>query len=141
GVFALIAAVSVATAVAVRALLPVLEGSPSVPLRERFAVAADRRVLTVLAITVLSVVATMSVYIYIVPLLGLTTGLAGPTIGGLLLAYGLGAIVGNAWGGRATDRFGSMPTLLAAVGGFVVLVATLPWTEIGRAACRERGAG
>src|SRR5690606_9762117 len=89
GVFALIAAVSVATAIAVRALLPVLEGSPSVPLRERFAVAADRRVLTVLAITVLSVVATMSVYIYIVPLLGLTTGLAGPTIGGLLLAYGL----------------------------------------------------
>jgi len=128
GVFALIAAVSVATAVAVRALLPVLEGSPSVPLRERFAVAADRRVLTVLAITVLGVVATMSVYIYIVPLLGLTTGLAGPTIGGLLLAYGLGAIVGNAWGGRATDRFGSMPTLLATVGGFVVLVATLPWT-------------
>jgi DHA1 family purine base/nucleoside efflux pump-like MFS transporter len=128
GVFALVAAVSVATALAVRLQLPVMAGSPSVPLRERFAVAADRRVLLVLAITVFGVVATMCVYIYVVPLLTLTTGLAGSTIGALLLAYGLGAIVGNAWGGRATDRFGSIPTIFATMAGFIVMIATLPVT-------------
>ena len=128
GVFGVVAAISLVTALVVRTQLPVMAGSPPVPLRERFAVAADRRVLTLLAITVFGVVATMSVYIYVVPLLTVTTGLAGSTIGGLLLAYGLGAIVGNALGGRATDRFGSMPTLLVTLGGFIVMIATLPLT-------------
>ncbi|GAA5124773.1 MFS transporter [Pseudonocardia adelaidensis] len=128
GVFALVAAVSLVTALAVRMQLPLMAGSAAVALRERFAPAADRRVLTVLAITVFGVVATMSVYIYVVPLLTVTTGLAGSTIGGLLLAYGLGAIVGNAWGGRATDRFGSVPTLLATLAGFIIMIATLPLT-------------
>ncbi|TQM38731.1 MFS transporter [Pseudonocardia cypriaca] len=128
GVFAVVAAVSLVTALAVRMQLPMMAGSPTVALRERFAVAADRRVLTLLAITVFGVVATMSVYIYVVPLLTVTTGLAGSTIGGLLLAYGLGAIVGNAWGGRATDRFGSIPTLLATIAGFIIMIATLPLT-------------
>jgi predicted MFS family arabinose efflux permease len=128
GVFGVVAAVSLVTALVVRTQLPLMAGSPPIPLRERFAVAADRRVLTLLAITVFGVVATMSVYIYVVPLLTVTTGLAGSTIGGLLLAYGLGAIVGNALGGRATDRFGSMPTLLVTLGGFIVMIATLPLT-------------
>ncbi|MHA6629367.1 MFS transporter [Pseudonocardia sichuanensis] len=128
GVFGIVAAVSLAMAVAVRMRLPLMAGAPAVPLRERFAVAADRRVLMVLAVTVFGVVATMSVYIYVVPLLTVTTGLGASAIGGLLLAYGLGAIVGNAWGGRATDRFGSVPTLLAVVTGFVVMIATLPLT-------------
>jgi MFS transporter, DHA1 family, purine base/nucleoside efflux pump len=128
GVFGLVAAVSLVMAVAVRMRLPLMAGASAVPLRERFAVAADRRVLMVLAVTVFGVVATMSVYIYVVPLLTVTTGLGASAIGGLLLAYGLGAIVGNAWGGRATDRFGSVPTLLAVVTGFVVMIATLPLT-------------
>lgn len=127
-VFAIVAIVSVATALAVRWQLPYLAGSPTVPLRERFAVAADPRVLTMLAITVLGVVATMSVYIYVVPLLTVTTGLTGSAIGPLLLAYGVGAIVGNTWGGRSTDRFGSIPTLLATNVGFVIMIATLPLT-------------
>jgi len=128
GVFALVAAASLVTAVAVRMQLPLMAGSAAAGLRERFAVAADRRVLVVLAMTVFGVVATMSVYIYVVPLLTATTGLAGSTIGGLLLAYGVGAIVGNAWGGRATDRFGSVPTLLATMAGFIVMIVTLPLT-------------
>jgi predicted MFS family arabinose efflux permease len=128
GVFGLVAAVSLLMALAVRTYLPAMDGSPAVPLRERFAVAADRRVLTMLAITVVGVVATMSVYIYVVPLLTATAGLTSSTIGALLLVYGVGAFFGNAWGGRATDRFGSMPTLLTVMAGFVVMIATLPLT-------------
>jgi MFS transporter, DHA1 family, purine base/nucleoside efflux pump len=128
GVFGLVAAVGLLMAAAVRLFLPVMDGAPAVPLRERFAVAGDRRVLTVLAITVFGVVATMSVYIYVVPLLTATAGLSSSTIGALLLAYGLGAIVGNAWGGRATDRYGSMRTLFAVLAGFIVMISTLPLT-------------
>jgi MFS transporter, DHA1 family, purine base/nucleoside efflux pump len=91
-------------------------------------VGADWRVLTVLAITVLGVLGTMSVYIYVTPLLTAVAGLDGPTIGLLLLLYGVGAIIGNSWGGRAADRFGPLSTLFAVLAGFVVMIGTLPLT-------------
>jgi predicted MFS family arabinose efflux permease len=128
GVFGLVAAVCMVVAGLVARQLPRMAAPPAVSLRARFAVAADRRVLTVLAVTVLGVLATMSVYIYVVPLLGATAGLTGSTVGLLLLAYGLGAITGNVRGGRASDRFGSMRTLVGVLVGYVVLISTLPLT-------------
>lgn len=127
-VFGLVALVSLLVAVAVLAWLPRLAPPPVVGLRERFAVAADRRVLTVLAITVLGVLGAMSLYIYVVPLLTATAGLDATTIGLLLLTYGVGAMVGNSWAGRATDRFGALPTLSGVLAGMFVLTATLPLT-------------
>nr|WP_206686214.1 MFS transporter [Kribbella qitaiheensis] len=88
----------------------------------------DRRVQIVLAMTVLAVLATMSVYIYVVPLLAETAHLKGGTVGVLLLVYGLGAVVGNLLGGRATDRFGSLRTLAVALTGFTLVIATLTLT-------------
>ena len=120
GVFGLVAAVAVVVAVAVRAALPRVDAPPAVSLRERFAGAADRRVQIVLAMTVLGVLATMSVYIYVVPLLDKTAGLTGGVVSVLLLVYGLGAVLGNWVGGRATDRYGSLRTLTATMIGFVV---------------------
>jgi DHA1 family purine base/nucleoside efflux pump-like MFS transporter len=128
GVFGLVAAVCVLVGVAVLLRLPRMDAPPAVSLRERFAVGADRRVLTVLAITVLAVLGTMSVYIYVTPLLAATAGLDGTTIGLLLLVYGVGAILGNSWGGRAADRFGTIPTLSGVLAGFIVMTATLPLT-------------
>ncbi|ADB34948.1 major facilitator superfamily MFS_1 [Kribbella flavida DSM 17836] len=130
GVFALIAAVAVAFAVALRAALPRVDAPPAVSLRERFAGAADRRVQTVLLMTVLGVLGTMSVYIYIVPLLDETAHLTGGVVGVLLLVYGLGAVLGNWLGGRATDRFGSLRTLTVAMVGFAVVVGTLSLTAV-----------
>jgi MFS transporter, DHA1 family, purine base/nucleoside efflux pump len=127
-VFGLVAAVCLVVATVVATQLPRMAAPPAVSLRERFAVAADRRVQTVLVITVLGVLGTMSVYIYVVPLLAATAGLTGSTISVLLLAYGVGAILGNVWGGRAADRFGPLRTLFAVLAGFVVLIATLPLT-------------
>jgi predicted MFS family arabinose efflux permease len=128
GVFGLIALVCVAVAVAAWKLLPRVDPPPAVRLRERFVVAADRRVLTVLAITVLGVLGTMTVFIYAVPLLGATAGLGGLVLSVVLLAYGVGAMLGNAVAGRATDRFGPVRTLLAATVGVVVVMVTLPLT-------------
>lgn len=127
-VFGLIAAACLVVAAAVRLWLPRMDAPPPVPFRQRFAVVGDRRVLTVLAMTVLAVLATMSVYIYVVPLLAATAGLDSTTIGGLLIGYGVGAVIGNALGGRATDRFGSTRTLAVVLIGFVFMIATLPLT-------------
>lgn len=128
GVFGLIAAVAVLAAIAVRVFLPAVAAPPHVGLRERLAVAGDLRVITMLGITVSGVLGVMSVYIYVVPLLAASASVAGPVVSALLLAYGLGALLGNALGGRATDRWGSKRTLYAGLIGASVLAATMPVT-------------
>jgi predicted MFS family arabinose efflux permease len=136
GVFALIAAVAVLVALVERTALPKVEAPPSVSLRERFAGVTDRRVQIILAVTILGVLGAMIVYIYIVPLLKSTAGLSGSAAGVLLLFYGLGAILGNFAGGRATDRFGSLRTLVTLLIGIIAVVSTLDLTastEVGAA--------
>lgn len=128
GVFALVAAAAVLAAVGIRFALPRVEAPPVVGLRERFAVAADRRVLTVLAITVTGVLSAMSVFTYVVPLLTASASVGPVAIGVLLVTYGVGAVVGNVVGGRATDRAGSMRTLMVVMVGSVAVLATLPLT-------------
>ncbi|MFF0264862.1 MFS transporter [Kribbella sp. NPDC004536] len=128
GVFALITAVAVLVAVAERAALPKADAPPVVSLRERFAGVTDRRVQIVLAMTVLAVLAAFSVYIYIVPLLKHTAGLTGSVTGLLLLLYGVGAVIGNFLGGRITDRFGSLRTLVVLMLGITAVVGTLDLT-------------
>ncbi|WP_433278621.1 MFS transporter [Pseudonocardia xinjiangensis] len=130
GVFGAVAVVCALVAAVVPVFLPRMAAPPPVPLRKRFAVAADPRVLIVLAMTVIGVLAVMVVYIYVSPLLKATAGLdgTGATIGLLLLVYGLGAVVGNTWGGRAADRFGTMRTLFVVLAGIAVTLATLTLT-------------
>ncbi|MFE2750695.1 MFS transporter [Actinosynnema sp. NPDC059335] len=128
GVFALIAAVSALAAVAVRCWLPRVDAPPAVGLRQRFAPAADRRVLMVLGLTVLACLAVFSVFNYIAPLLAETTGLGGAAIGVLLVAYGLGSVLGNWGAGRLTDRFDTRKLLVVLFSCFTVVLATLPLT-------------
>ncbi|GAA3059205.1 MFS transporter [Pseudonocardia yunnanensis] len=128
GVFGAVAVVSAIVAAVVPLCLPRIAPPPAVPLRERFAVAADRRVLTVLAMTVIGVLSAMVVFIYVTPLLNATAGIHGATIALLLLVYGVGAMVGNTWGGRAADRFGTVPTLFAVLAGIGVTVTVLSLT-------------
>ncbi|HEX6360923.1 MFS transporter [Actinophytocola sp.] len=126
GVFALVAAVSLAGAVAVRLGVPAVDAPPAVGLRERFAVARDRRVQLLLGVTVLGVLSAMAPFTYIAPFLSETAGAHGAAISLLLLGYGVGAAVGNTLGGRVTDRFGSKLPLYTSISAMIVLLATLP---------------
>ncbi|MEU7530755.1 MFS transporter [Saccharothrix sp. NPDC042600] len=128
GVFGLIAAVTAVAAVAVRVGLPRVEAPPAVALRERFAPAADRRVITVLVLTVLACLAVFSVFNYIAPLLTATAHVDGLAISLLLVAYGVGGVFGNWAGGRLTDRFETRPVLIVLFSAFTVVLATLPLT-------------
>lgn len=128
GVFALIAALCLASAVAVRLWLPEVAAPAAVGLRERFAVAADARVLTVFVITVLDLTAIMSVYTYAAPLLAESAAVAGAVLGLVLLAHGFGALIGNLLGGRLADRFGNRRPLIGALIAFSSLLAVLPLT-------------
>jgi MFS transporter, DHA1 family, purine base/nucleoside efflux pump len=124
-VFGAVAGATAVVAAAVPLCLPRIPAPPAVTLRQRFAVAADWRVLTALAMTVVNVLAAMVVFIYVAPLLDATGGIHGATIALLLLVYGIGAMAGNTLGGRAADRFGTVPTLFAQLAGSVITVAVL----------------
>jgi predicted MFS family arabinose efflux permease len=126
GVFALVAGVSLVSAVAVRVWVPVVAAPPTAGLRERLAVAADRRVLLLLGVTVLGVLSAMAPYTYIAPFLSASAGAHGSAVSLLLLGYGIGATVGNSLGGRITDRFGSARPLFTSLGAAVLLLGTLP---------------
>jgi predicted MFS family arabinose efflux permease len=126
GVFALVGALCLLGAVGVRVLLPRVEAPPAVGLRERLAVAADSRVLAVLGISVVGLLAAMSVYTYAAPLLQTTAGVTGGVLSLLLLAYGAGALTGNALGGRLADRFGSARPLMVVLPLFTVTLALFP---------------
>lgn len=126
GVFALIAGLCLASAVAVRLLLPMVAAPAAVGLRERFAVAADRRVLSVFAITTLVLAAIMSVYTYAAPLLAESAGVTGTGLGLMLLAYGVGSLAGNILSGRLADRYGSRRPLIVAIMTFTVVLVALP---------------
>jgi MFS transporter, DHA1 family, purine base/nucleoside efflux pump len=128
GVFALVGVASLLAAAIVRLGVPQVAAPPVVSIRERFAVAADRRVVPVLGMTVLACLAAFSVFTYISPLLGATAGVHGTTISLLLFAYGVGGAVGNSLGGRLTDRFGSQRLLYVVFTVFTAILVTLPLT-------------
>ncbi len=128
GVFAVVAALCLAAAVAVRAALPTVEPPPPVGLRARLAVAADPAVLVVLGILVFGLLSVLTVYTYIAPLLAASAGVGPGLLGLLLVGYGLGGLVGNELGGRLTDRFGSRRPLLWALPAVTLVLMTLPLT-------------
>jgi predicted MFS family arabinose efflux permease len=81
-----------------------------------------------LGILVLGLLSVLSVYTYIAPLLEQTAGITGPLLSLVLVAYGIGGLIGNDLGGRLTDRFGSRRPLVVALPVFTVVLATLPFT-------------
>lgn len=127
-VFAAVGAASLIAAGMVGLGVPRVATPPVVGLRERLAVAADRRVMTVLAMTVLACLAAFSVFTYISPLLAATAGVHGTVISLLLFAYGVGGAIGNSLSGRLTDRFGSRRLLFVIFAVFTAVLATLPLT-------------
>lgn len=128
GVFAVVAGLCLLGAVGVRLALPRVAPPPRIGLRARFAVAADRAVLVMLGILVLGLLSVLSVYTYIAPLLAASAGISGPLLSLVLVAYGVGALIGNDAGGRLSDRFGSRRPLVVALPIFTVVLATLPLT-------------
>jgi DHA1 family inner membrane transport protein len=91
--------------------------SPPVPLRQRLAPLADRRILAPLGTTLLMVAAFNVVYIFSATVTGAATGGSSTLLAALLLAYGLAGIVGNVVAGPMSDRFGSRTTAVLALGG------------------------
>ncbi|SDK39654.1 Predicted arabinose efflux permease, MFS family [Nonomuraea maritima] len=107
------------------AVLPSLPLPPAVPLRARFAVLANARVVAIVAFMLLESAAAILVYTYIAHVLDDTVHARGTTLALLLLAWGVGGAVGAFGSGRLTDRWGADRTLSLAIGVLAVTLAAL----------------
>ena len=108
--------------------LPQIPASAVISLRARLAPIAQPPVLMALLPTLLWSVATFTVYTYITPFLQQITHVQ--TVDGLLLIYGLGAVIGSWGGGYSVDRFGPIRPICVALIVLIVSLSILPITAV-----------
>lgn len=143
--------VAVLTLIALAALVTALPAGIAVPvasLSSLGAVLRSPRLMVAVAFTVLFTGGLYVCYTFVAPLLETLYGLGRDGVTGMLLLFGLGAVVGNAMGGRLTDRIGPLRTLvllclaqsllmplltlptwpLAVVGGLIFVWSVFGWS-------------
>ncbi len=134
GTYFAIAAVGVLTAIAIYVMLPAGIMGDRRGLGERLGVVRVPGLLPALLTTLLYMVGPFAAFIYMGPV---TTDLMGLDAGMLpfvMLAYGIGAALGNPLGGQLADRFGAQATVtIAAVLGiaFLLLLGAIPMLPDG----------
>lgn len=99
------------------------------PLSRRLAAALRPGVMPILLTTALALIGAFSVFSYIAPLAIQSGGLRPIALPGMLLAFGVGAVIGNIAGGQAADRFGATRTVgwsLALSAVMLVMLSVIP---------------
>ncbi|MDR7272673.1 putative MFS family arabinose efflux permease [Pelomonas saccharophila] len=107
--------VAMLTLVGLAAIVTALPAGIAVPvasLSKLGKVLRDARLMVAVAFTALFTGGLYVCYTFVAPLLESLYGLSRDGVTGMLLLFGLGAVVGNAMGGRLTDRIGSRRTLV-----------------------------
>ena len=127
GTFAVIAMLGALAALVLGWRLPRgLQGS-RLPVRERVAAALAPGMPAMLSVTLLCLAGAFTVLSYIAPLAMRSAGLGEDALPVMLLAFGIGAVIGNFAGGQLSDRFGATRTVFAALlaNAIVLLCLTL----------------
>lgn len=123
-----LAGLAVLVAVAVAAWVPPVHAEPgdAVGLRARLAPLTDRRILALLATTLIAFTAIYVPYTYISVVTEPAVNGDGLSLAGLLVALGVAGIAGNLLAGRLADRFGGRPVVVGALVGLMILFPLMP---------------
>ena len=122
--FALVATLAgVACVALLGSQLPKAAALPTLSLEARLAPVKEPLLLLALCPALLSSLGFYLVYTYIAPLLRQNMHIS--NISGLLIACGLGLVVGNWIGGRVADRFGSTRSLVVSLLMLTIMLAIL----------------
>ncbi|GEP53877.1 MFS transporter [Reyranella soli] len=109
--------------VGILAWLPRQPAGTTASLGERLALAGRADVLSVLAVTVLTVASTFTVYTYLGVFMQAVTGLGPRGLAAVLLAFGVASAAGTRIAGSAADHWGAQRTVICGCG--LVLLAYL----------------
>ncbi|MER7010976.1 MFS transporter [Saccharopolyspora sp. NPDC000359] len=122
-----LAAVSLVAAGLVGVAVPRSSAVGPQSVRAEIRALASREVVVVVAVTVLAQIALFTPYTYIATILTEVSGFAAGAVGWLLMAFGVGGLVGNVIGGRLADRWpwGSIRGLLAGMAAVLGVFAVV----------------
>jgi DHA1 family inner membrane transport protein len=125
-----VAALAAATVAAVLAVVPSAPGNPGATVRGELGALRQAQVLLTLLVGIVGFGGVFALYSYVAPVVTDVAGLSRSTVPWVLLAYGVGGIVGTALGGRLADLalFRSLVGSLVVLGILLAVVAlTAPW--------------
>ena len=92
-----------------------------VSLADRLAVLTRPDILATLGTLTAALAGAFTLYVYLAPLMRSVTDLGTTGLTAALFIFGVAAAFGNALGGRAADRFGSIPMMRTLLVGLVIL--------------------
>ncbi|MFI5606901.1 MFS transporter [Amycolatopsis sp. NPDC051903] len=124
--FVFVAALAVLATAGIALSVSAGSSLPVVPLRQRLAPLRRPAVLLALVVTVAGMCAGLMVYTYVEPIFAAAPAVGAGVVGTLIMAHGLGALVGLGFGSSLVDRFGSRPVLLGTLTVFTVDMALQP---------------
>ncbi|WGP06200.1 MFS transporter [Bacillus subtilis] len=126
----LAAAIALLGVIGVAALIPAtVGGSESGGLRQRLAPLRDRRVLALLATTLVAFTAVYIPYTYIGAIFAPATGDDGVLLGLLMTTLGVTGAIGNLIAGRLVDRHGGSTVVLGALVWLILSFAAIALTH------------
>ncbi|GAA2815990.1 MFS transporter [Crossiella cryophila] len=120
-----VAGLGVVAAIGVAVSLPPIT-LPADPLRARLAPLRELTVLAMLTVTTLTLAGTHVLYTYIAPALTGATGGSATALTVVLLAWGVGNMIGNTVAGRLADRHPPRDVVTAGLAIAAVLLALSP---------------
>lgn len=118
--------IAIVAAVTMWARLPGDIHGDSRTLRERLSVLKVRGVPLVLLSAGLAVMGTFVFFNFLAPVTTDLIGIDKSLMPLVMLAFGIGAMLGNHFGGRLADRYGGKQTVMGMLGIAIVLLAGLP---------------
>lgn len=124
-----VAALSLLLALALALFLRNVPLPQVVPMRQRFAVLANPRILAGLATTLFAVAGFNALYIFSSEVTVAATGGTGALLAFLLLMYGLGGLIGNQASGFVTDKLGNRIAANAAIAAEAALLLVMLLTD------------
>lgn len=126
--FALVGALTLIVAWAVRRYLPQVAPRPGVQLREQLRTLKDSKILSAHLISILQMTGQFTIYTYITPFLHEMMGLSTNMISFVLFVYGLAGIAGGWIGGWSSDKLGNSKTILITLLLHALAIFLLPYS-------------
>jgi len=119
-----VSAIAVLCVLATAMLVPTAPGSSAASVRRELSALCRPQVWLTVLVGMIGFGGMFSMYSYIAPLITDVTGMSAGSIPLILLAFGVGGVLGTVAGGRAADR-ALVPSLVASLSLMVLLLAGL----------------